>query len=234
MRAVVPGEGILMCGWPDGCGNHEIDGLGFCLHHVPDENLEEAEEITGIRRCRNSSGCRQYAVKGTSPPACKTHGANLGSGMSRGAARSVVEGRVMDRMVQIMSEHGDRLLAPAPVANPLTELLGLAGEMAEWKKIMQEIVAYLLSQERTRYAHDRVGEQLRAEVLLYERAIERLAKLYMGIIKLGIEARLAQITEEQIGRIERALDVVLAGMGLGLVEQETARQTLHRELTRAS
>jgi hypothetical protein len=57
----------------------EIEGLDYCLHHVPDELLEEAEAIVGFRRCRSRFGCRQYAVAGTDPPVCKNHGANRGS-----------------------------------------------------------------------------------------------------------------------------------------------------------
>jgi hypothetical protein len=235
------GEGPLLCGsrarTGGPCGNHEVDGLGACVLHVPDGLLEEAEQVTGYHRCRLRFGqpdaCRIRAVKGTDPPRCKDHGANLGQPRSRQASTAVVEGRVTDRMIEIMAAHGDRLLEPAPVGNPLVELLALAGEMAEWKKIMQEVVAYLLSKERVRYAHDRVGEQLRAEVLIYERAIERLASLYVKIAKLGIQQQLVQIEAEQVRLIERALDVVLAKRGLGLVEQEEARADLAAELARA-
>jgi len=235
------GEGPLLCGSPartgGPCGNHEVDGLGACVLHVPDDLLDEAEQVTGYRRCRTRFGqpdaCRIRGVKGSNPPRCKDHGAHQGSFLSKQAASNVVEGRVADRITEIMSSHGDRLLEPSPVGNPLSELLALAGEMAEWKKIMQEIVAYLLSRDRVRYAHDRVGEQLRAEVLIYERAIERLASLLVKIAKLGIAQQLVKIEADQVRLIERALDVVLAKRGLGLVEQEEARQELAAELARA-
>ena len=50
--------GVTRSGLP--CSNREIQGTGWCLHHVPDELLELAEQIRGgARRCRHGSGCRQ-------------------------------------------------------------------------------------------------------------------------------------------------------------------------------
>jgi hypothetical protein len=53
----------------------EVEGLEYCLHHMPDDLLELAEQIMGFRRCRTRFGqpaaCRFYAVNGSSPPRCK-------------------------------------------------------------------------------------------------------------------------------------------------------------------
>ena len=237
----VPGSGPLPCthrAAGRACTQNEIEGLGFCFRHVPDEMLDEAEEITGYRRCRRDFGepgaCRMVAVAATEPPRCQGHGAETGSHTSQHASRRVIEGRVADRMTAIMAEHGERLLSPGAAPDPLTGLLQLADEMNEWKNIMREIVAYLLSKDRIRAAHNRVGEQLRAEVLIYERAMERLAQLWERIIRLGIEARLAKLDDNQARLVEGALATALAGTGLGLVEQEKARQVLRRELVRAA
>jgi hypothetical protein len=232
-KLIIPGAGHGPCGQPE-CGETEIEGMGFCLHHVPPEDLEEAEAVTGFSRCRRNHGqpdfCRNYSVKGSSPPACNAHGRATGSSGSKAASRTVVQGRVVRRMAEIMDEHGERLLRPQRAPDPLAGLLELADEMYEWKKIMQEVVAYLTSTDRIRSAHDRVGEQLRAEVLLYERAMERLAQLWERIIKLGIEARMAKITDIQVRAIETALDTALAASGLGMIEREAARGALRREL----
>jgi hypothetical protein len=102
-----PWEGVGYCagvtrsGLP--CSNREIRGTGWCLHHVPDELLELAEEIRGARRCRYRSGCRQYAVEGTLPPRCKCHGANIGSVMYRQAAMRIIEEQIAIRYTEIMA-----------------------------------------------------------------------------------------------------------------------------------
>jgi hypothetical protein len=81
--ALRPWEGVTLClgttRTGHRCGCREIEGLDFCLHHVPGELLEEAEALVGFRRCRHKSGCRQFAVAGSDPVRCKNHGCNRGS-----------------------------------------------------------------------------------------------------------------------------------------------------------
>jgi hypothetical protein len=246
MQVLPPGSGPLQCQGTstspshrpgERCTHREIDGLGYCFAHMPDDLLDEAEALTGERRCRKLFGepgaCHQFAVQGTEPPQCKNHGANAGSVTSREAAGRVVDGRVVDRMAEIMAEHGDRLIKPPPVGDPLSELLDLAAEIRAWKEIMREVTAYLLKRNETRYSSKTAGEQVRAEILLYERALDRLGSILIQIGKLGIERRLAQIQETQVARVDRALTAALTASGLGLVEQQEARTVLARELLKA-
>ena len=219
------------------CTKREVDGLEYCLWHMPPDRLEEAEEITGVLRCHHGlpdDPCHLLATKGTEPPACKNHGANRGSVTSKHAAIRRTEAKVMDRMEAIMAEHGEKLLDPPPVGNPLAELLDLAAEMAAWKNIMRDITIYLVQRGTARTFNGKVGEQMRAEVLLFERAQERFAKILIDITKLGIEARLAQIEQQQVDMVDRALTAALAASGLSLIEQDKARGVLRRELVKAA
>jgi len=243
MDVLLPGSGPLICqgtSFKDGrpCTHHEIDGLGYCFNHMPDDLLDEAEGITGARRCRKRFGqpdaCHGFAVDGTDPPLCKDHGANGGSSISKKAAARVVSGRVTDRMAAIMGDHGEALMQPSAIGDPLAELLDVAGEIRTWKEIMRGVVADLLSRKVIRYSHRSYGEQLRAEVLLYERALERLAAILVQISKLGIERKLAQIQADQVAMVDRALTAALTASGLDLVAQQQARDVLSRELTKAS
>jgi hypothetical protein len=243
MDVLRPGEGPLLCGLPAGeegkpCEHHEVEGMGACVWHMPDELLDEAESITGWRRCRHKFGegtaaCHDNAVKGTEPARCRKHGAARGSIPAKQAANRVVSGQIADRLVVILAEHGEKLMKPDPIGNPLTELLDLAAEVKAFKEIMRAITAHLVQKADMRYG-TRMGEQLRAEVVLYERAQERLGKLLMDISRLGIDARLLQLEEQQAGMIERALQAALSASGLGLVEQQEARTVLRRELTRVA
>lgn len=235
-----PGEGTIPCSGTrrDGaaCGNMEIEGLEFCLHHVPDDMLEEAEEITGMRRCRHrfaeTDACRYTAVTATEPPMCKVHGANLGSHQSKLAAGRVVEGRVAERVGAIMAEHGEELLNPVPVENPLTELQQLAGEIVTFKNIARKALAYLAT-SNWRYEKSRMGEQTRAEILVYERALDRCERILVNLAKLHIEDQLTRIRLAQVLRIERALNAALQASGADVEGQDAARQVLRRELTAA-
>jgi hypothetical protein len=228
------GLGENRCRWPGGCRNFEVDGLEYCVLHVPDELLDEAEDITGVRRCRNNFGtpdaCRSYAAEGTVPPQCSEHGANPGSVRRAIGTRRVVEGQMAERLAMIMGDEGERLLHPDPIGDPLTELLALAAEIRAVKEVLRMIAARLFSQDRIRYAHSKVGEQLRIEILLYERAVERYAKILIDISKLKIEDRLAGVQEETARMLETALDAALEESGIGIDGITGARKAFRRHL----
>jgi hypothetical protein len=218
------------------CGYPEIEGMEFCFTHVPEEMLDEAEQITGMRRCTNAtrvSGtidrCRKTATTGTEPPVCKDHGANAGSVRSKRAAANVVQSNASGRLAEIMTEHGAKLMSPPPMDDPLTELLAVAAEIKALKDLLREMVSKI-DIASWRYTRSRIGEQVRAEVLLYERSQERLAGILISLIKLNIEARLAKIRAEQVRLFERALDLALNEAGVPLEGQVKARKALVRHL----
>jgi hypothetical protein len=234
-----PWDGSAYCRWTETasghrCGNREIDGLEYCLHHVPDDLLEEAEEVTGMMRCRHGFGepdaCRQIAVRNTVPPRCKNHGANQGSKSYQEAARRDVEDAVTDRLAGIMAASGEYLLHPPAVGNPLDELLGLAAEIGALKEVLRLKVIPLVSQDKLRYSHSKAGEQLRQEIILYERALERFARVLIDISKLGIQDRLAGIQQQTADMMERALDAALEESGVGLEGINGARRAFRRHL----
>jgi hypothetical protein len=92
------------------CCNYAVAGLGHvkrCMHHMGELLLPEAEAITGIRRCRHPSGCRQFAVVGTDPPRCKVHGANRGSVLYKRAIMRVAQERYAELYAEFLAgRHG--------------------------------------------------------------------------------------------------------------------------------
>lgn len=117
-------------------------------------------------------------------------------------------------------------LVGTPVDNPLTELAAVAGRARAWMELMQSRVELLLqianddteaaASERAggmRY-RDTSGEQLRAEVGLYERAMDRLGKFLTDYARLDIDNRLAAITTSQADRVIDAIDAALAAAGI--------------------
>jgi hypothetical protein len=212
------------------CGNREILGLEKCFWHVPEDMLEEAEQITGMRRCRQEEGCRQIATDGTDPPACHNHGANRGSETSKNAAIRSVDNRTMEHFEQLMGTGvaAEKLLNPPAIGDPFRELLALASEVKALKDWLREIVTAMTPQ-KWRYS-GKTGEQYRAEIVLYERATERLAALLVNIVKLKIEDRLAGVEERTMAMIERALDLSLQASGASMEGQAKALSVLRREL----
>ncbi|HTX28855.1 MAG TPA: hypothetical protein VME19_17770 [Streptosporangiaceae bacterium] len=105
----LPWEGPAWCpgvtrgGLP--CCRRELRGVGWCLAHYPDELDDLVYELTGARRCQVREGCRNPAKKGTLPPMCKCHGANLGSKQRQQAAVRLAEQRIAARMAEILASH---------------------------------------------------------------------------------------------------------------------------------
>jgi hypothetical protein len=128
-----------------------------------------------------------------------------------------------------LQEQAERLLYQrdaAPVTDPLSALQRLAGRAAAWEDIIGEKVNELRS---LRYSTEG-GEQLRAEIAVMERAMDRLGKLLVDIAKLNIEGRLATVREATAVMLEQALAAALASSGCDLDGQQRAQEAFRRNL----
>jgi hypothetical protein len=119
-----------------------------------------------------------------------------------------------------------RLNVP-PVTDPLTELARLAGQAVAWKDSMAAKVNELSG---IRYSTETDGEQLRAEIVLCERALDRCITTLGAMAKLNIEEWLAGIRRQTADMLERALEAALAASGAGLDGQQAARQAFRANL----
>jgi hypothetical protein len=225
-----PGSGTLPCSGfhKDGspCGSREVEGLEYCLFHVPDDLLDEAEDITGVRRCRDGFGepgaCRRAAVKATDPPRCRWHSSRRGR---KDAALAVVEGRVAEAAA-VVSSMAD-LDSPPPIGNPLSEMMDDIARMGEWERMARRVVGQL---DSWRYSSKSVGEQQRAELLLWERALDRKFAAEATIARLNIAQQLVGIRAETAAMVARALTEALQQSGADLGVQDKARKALSRSL----
>jgi hypothetical protein len=220
------------------CSRFEIEGMDFCFTHVPDEFLDEAEDVTGLRRCvrmllgDNSKRCRNAAEPGGL--VCGKHGGQVRKQAGpNGPAVRYINQRSAEELSAIMSDGtGKWLLEPRKIGNPYEELLEVAGEIGALKDKLRLRIS-TMQDDQWRWQHSKVGEQISAWVLLYERALDRFATVLERIIKLGIEDRLASISERQITMIEDAVKKGMIEAGLGLEQQETARKAVGRHLRSA-
>jgi hypothetical protein len=115
-----------------------------------------------------------------------------------------------------------------PVTDPLTELAKVAAQAVAWKNAMGEKVNELTS---LRYeAAAGTGEQLRAEIALWERALDRCVATLAAMAKLNIEDRLAGVRKQTADMLERALDAALEASGTGLDGKQKAREAFRQNL----
>lgn len=148
--------------------------------------------------------------------ACKWHGGNSPQ------ARARETERVTEQQIRTMLGR----LTVRPIDDPLTELSRLAGEVVAWKELVADHVARL---ERLRYSGDG-GEQIRGEITLFERALDRCATVLSAIARLNIDERLAKVSERQAEIVADALAGALTDMGLSREQQQEARRGLARRL----
>jgi hypothetical protein len=152
-------------------------------------------------RRKDGTPCRGPAVRGADK--CRMH---LGK-----------------RVAQVRLEYESarqlaRLNLP-PVDDPLTELARVAAEVVAWKDAMGVKVSALTS---LRYEAGQ-GEQLRSEVALWERALDRCERFLGVMARLNIDERLTAISEAQAIAVIAALD---AGLDAARVTPDQRRAAL--------
>lgn len=130
---------------------------------------------------RSGEQCAKHAVRGAT--VCRSHGAGAIQVRRRAAAR-VAEQQAMEAL--------DRQ-GVQPIGNPLEALQALAGEILATKDWLARRVEVL---EELRY-RGMAGEQVRGELLAYEKALDRSIRVLESIAKLDIDTRLAKIDEAQ-------------------------------------
>lgn len=130
-----------------------------------------------------------------------------------------------------------------PIADPFEALTRLAGQVVSWKDRLAARVNALTGGgcehcgsggDDLRYEAKGAGtEQLRSEVALFERAMDRCAAVLGMIAKLDIDKRLAAISEQQAAAVLRAVDAAVVAMQAGKTPAD-ARQAAARELRSAA
>ncbi|MEX5713459.1 hypothetical protein AB1484_35920 [Parafrankia sp. FMc6] len=121
--------------------------------------------------------------------------------------------------------------ADAPrVENPLEELAKVAGEIVAVKDLFRERLANL-GENAWRY-QGQGAEQLRSEVALFERALDRTVTVLGVFARLNIDERLARIAEEQGQAISTVMIRMAARLGLDL-DDPTIRDMVLEEIDRA-
>jgi hypothetical protein len=199
------------------------------------EDIPEAESLCGRRLCRyvTSTGggqCRNLAVEVSDPPRCINHGMAPGGHGSQAAHTRSIDNKAADRLAEIMEANGARLLDPRMIGNPLDELMMLASEIGEGKEILRHMVSTMYKEGKIRYIHGQAGEQIRVELLLYERALERFATILINISKLKIDERLAGIRKQTADMLERAIEAAFEESGVPLDNKQAVREAFRRQL----
>ena len=104
----------------------------------------------------------------------------------------------------------------APITNPFEELLALASEVVAFKDAVATLVGDLgdrLTQDIGGVGGGNTEEVLRPMIVVYERALDRSAAILSKIVQLGIEDRMARVTERQAETFARLIDGIVTDLG---------------------
>jgi hypothetical protein len=152
-----------------------------------------------------------------------------------GGAAPQVKAKAAERVAQQEFDKAmSRTLASlnvAPVDNPLTVLAELAGQAVAFKDAIAERVNRL--QDNIRYQDARGAEQLRSEVALWERALDRCERFCTSMARLRIDDRLAKVEEAQVELVLAALDAGLIAVNVDPSRRAEAKAAAARHLRSA-
>lgn len=160
--------------------------------------------------------CKQYAREGAT--VCRYHGGN-----ARQVRRKAAERAAETDLRQVLAR-----LDVAPVDDPLTEMSRLAGQVVAFKDKCAELVNQL--EDRIRYEDVKGSEQMRSEVALWERALDRCNTVLGTMARLKIDERLAAISEKQADAILAAIDAALDAVNVPRDLRPDARKAAARHL----
>lgn len=119
--------------------------------------------------------------------------------------------------------------APSPVENPLTELALIAGEARRFMEWCRGRLTQL-QEDQLRYEDAKGSEQLRSEVALYERAMDRCATVLATIARLGIDERLVVIEERKAAMVITAIEAALDAADVPRDKQAAAKKAAAKHL----
>lgn len=179
----------------------------------------------GQRRCwarskkKDGGQCGSIAMSGQN--VCRYHGGSAPQAIKK-AEQRVTEAELAEETQRALA-----ILNVEPIDNPLTALSELAGQVVAWKDALAGRVNEL---ERIRFTDDKGSEQLRAEVALYERAMDRCLNVLGTIGRLKIDERLTAISEKQAEAVIAAIEAALANAGITGERATEAKKVAARHL----
>jgi hypothetical protein len=159
----------------------------------------------GAHSKRTGQPCRNRPMLGQRR--CRMHGASEGSARAKGR-------RV--HLKAVAADTAAELDVEDPGEDPVGALLLLAGEAIAWKNALRGHVENLTS-----LRYEAGSEQVRGEVLLFERGLDRCANVLGKIARLDLDERLVQASEAEAGRIVAALGGALEHLGF---DERTVRR----------
>lgn len=162
---------------------------------MTDKQSAKRYDTCGAKKRQGEGYCTRPAGWGTDHAGFGTCKLHLGS-------TPIQSVKAKTEMVMREAREAVRKFDIVPVQDPLTELQRIAGELIAVKNWLRGHVERL---ETIRY-EGRAGEQVRAELVVYQASLRDATSALATIVKLGIDERLSRIQESAVASIVEAVD----------------------------
>jgi hypothetical protein len=175
----------------------------------------------GANKRQGEGTCARPAGWGTDHAGvgrCKLHG---GSTPNQSRAAQLVK---LESDARILFDK----VAPevVPVTNPLEAYALFAGRVMAWLNLMDSLLTDL---DSARY-RGATAEQIRGEVVLYERAMDRANAVLSAYARLNIDERLVVIAQKQANMVINGVNAALTYLGVTGDQEREARRIVARHL----
>lgn len=183
--------------------------------------ITDPEKQCTAHSSQTGNRCKRARKPGTN--VCVYHGAGAPQ-VKAAAERRMSEKKALEKAERWLAKQGFE-----EIDNPFDELIKLASEATAYRELFRSQVDALMLADEVRYEH-RAGEQLRAEMALWERASERCLKIYSEIVRLGIAERQVRVREAEIVLMAQAIRNILRRLDLTPQQKTIAGQVVAEEL----
>jgi len=168
---------------------------------------------------RSGEPCKAYAMHGQT--VCQKHGGKTPVALAA-AQRRLAEQEAYGAIAKL----GDARPLES-IQDVYTELLTVAGTARQWRELLQERVTRLRRLGRdTEFA----GTQLKADVILFERALDRSAKIGEALVRLNLEERRQALDERTAAALVAVVRTILEDLQLSSEQQAAAKKAVPRRL----
>jgi HEPN domain-containing protein len=208
-------------------------GKDVCKSHSERRDVP-SHEPPPERRCQSKAQdenghrtrpCKLWAMKGLT--VCYRHGG------ANKTTRAAGDRRVAEDKVEQKARRLAARFAVEAVDNPLEALAQHVAEEIGFKNALGSLVNNLRDDE-IRYKDAKGAEQLRSEIVVYERALGRVGDRLVAYARLGIDERLAKIEEAKAELVIGAINAVIAFLGASGDRAAEARRVGARHLRSVS
>lgn len=173
------------------------------------------------RRCTahrtNGEPCKRPPIRGGT--VCASHGG------SAPAVRAAADRRLAEQRTTALAQQL-AVQQPMHIGHVYTELLDLAAVVVSWRKVLQERLD----------GHDSDDEPVpdRADVVLFERALDRSLRVLEGIARLDLDARMTRISEDMGRQVAEVFRRILDRLDLTEEQWDAVSVVVPEELRRMS